>query len=138
MTTTRLKKDRYPESRLRRPRKRREAEERPPVDGAVANAGSEGGGDVLAKAIRGRKVVTFHYDGRGRTVEPHCYGISTAGNFVLRGYQTRGLEPGEPTGWRLFKVNKIANIRDTGKVFRETRPGYNPNDRGMSRVHCNL
>ena len=59
---------------------------------------------TLCDAIRDRKIVKFHYDyDRGmRTVEPFCYGVSTSGNDVLRGYQT-GAELTRPVPWlRVF------------------------------------
>ena len=45
---------------------------------------------AICAAIKNRAVVEFYYNGGLRTVEPHCHGISTAGNEVLRGYQTGG------------------------------------------------
>ena len=93
----------------------------------------------ICAAIRRREVIELWYDGGARTVEPYCHGISTAGNEVLRGYQTDGYsESGQPVGWKLFEVSRISNLRQTGTTFPTNRPGYNPNDRGMSPIHCRV
>ena len=94
---------------------------------------------AICAAIENRAVVQFNYDGGLRTVEPHCHGISTAGNEVLRGFQTGGYsKSGNPVEWKLFMVADISELRQTGATFSLNRPGYNPNDRGMTLVHCHV
>ena len=94
---------------------------------------------LICNAISRRAVIIFHYHGGSRTVEPHCHGISTAGNEVLRGYQTGGYsESGNPVGWKLFEVSDMQNIQITGGTFGQNRPHYNPNDKGMQVVHCHV
>ena len=44
----------------------------------------------IADAIKTMKTLSFIYDGQNRVVEPHAYGMSTAGNECLRAYQTAG------------------------------------------------
>lgn len=39
----------------------------------------------ICEAIKEHKIMRFWYNGGFRTVEPFCYGRSTAGNDVLRG-----------------------------------------------------
>ncbi len=93
----------------------------------------------ICGAIANRAVVRFSYDGGSRKVEPHCHGVSRAGKEVLRGYQVGGYsESGNPVGWRLFEVAKISGLRHSGEVFVADRPGYNPNDRDMSSIHCHV
>ena len=94
---------------------------------------------AICAAIRNRAVVQFHYNGGLRQVEPHCHGISTAGNEVLRGYQTGGYSSsGNPVGWKLYVVTGISGLQQTGETFPTDRPDYNPDDRGMSSVHCHV
>ena len=94
---------------------------------------------AICAAISKRAVVDFTYHGGTRTVEPHAHGTSTAGNEVLRGYQTGGAsQSGEPVAWKLFAVSEIISFRETGGTFSQDRPGYNPYDRGMSTVHCHV
>ncbi len=94
---------------------------------------------AICTAIRNRAVVQFYYDGGTRTVEPHCHGISTTGNEVLRAYQTAGYsESGKSVGWKILEVAKITSFRQADVTFSTNRPGYNPNDSGMSSVHCHV
>ena len=83
----------------------------------------------ICEAIKLKRIIRFNYSGGLRTVEPFCHGVSTAGNEVLRGYQTSGdSESGDPVGWKLFRVSEISNLTITNELFSGTRPGYNPND----------
>lgn len=94
---------------------------------------------TICDAISGRHLLRFRYDGGDRTVEPHCHGVSTAGNEVLRAYQTAGFsESGNPVGWKLFEVSKMSALQLQSETFKANRPGYNSNDRGMSSVHCHV
>ncbi len=89
----------------------------------------------FASAVSRRAVIEFEYDGERRTVEPYVYGLSTAGHYVLRGYQVRGGSlSGEATNWRLFLTSKIYGARETGAYFAAARPGYNPDDPGFIEV----
>jgi hypothetical protein len=92
---------------------------------------------TICDAIRKRMVIRFYYDGGIRIVEPHCHGISTAGNEVLRAYQIGGYSESEQhVGWKLIAMNRIYGIQPDGITFIATRPGYEPNDRSMSTIHC--
>lgn len=93
----------------------------------------------ICSAIRSQQVVEFYYDGGARTVEPFCHGTSTAGNEVLRGYQTGGYSSsGNPVGWKLFTVSDISGLSVTNTQFPGNRPGYDPNDSAMRNVHCHV
>lgn len=94
---------------------------------------------VICDAIRRRAVIAFTYDGGRRVVEPHCHGVSSAGNEVLRGFQTGGSSgSGEPVGWKLFEVAKIQRLRPQGSTFAAARPGYTPADSAMDHIHCHV
>ena len=94
---------------------------------------------MLCSAIHSKKVIRFYYNGGFRTVEPLCYGVSTAGNEVLRGYQTGGYsESGNPIGWKLFRVSEISLLIITDEHFDGIRPGYNPNDSAMAIIYCHI
>ena len=94
---------------------------------------------AICDAISKRAVIQFYYDGGTRTVEPHCHGTSTAGNEVLRGYQSGGYsESGKQVEWKLFDVSKISSLSQTGNTFPQNRPFYNPTDKAMSVVHCHV
>jgi len=44
----------------------------------------------ICNAIQSMCVIKFYYNRKLRIVEPYCYGRSTSGNKVLRGYQIGG------------------------------------------------
>jgi len=93
----------------------------------------------ICEAIRTRSVVQFYYDGGLRIVEPHCHGVSKNGNELLRGYQTGGYsQSGESIGWKLFSVNKISRMQQTGEIFPSNRTDYNPNDKAMISICCSV
>jgi len=94
---------------------------------------------TICKAIRARCILRFHYGGGYRMVEPHCYGVSTAGHEVLRAYQIGGYsESDQPIGWKLFRVLAITGLQLTTETFASPRPGYNPNDSAMTTIYCRL
>jgi len=94
---------------------------------------------MICSAIQSRQVIRFYYNGGFRTVEPFCYGVSTAGNEVLRAYQTGGYsESGNPVGWKLFRVSEISSLTTTGEKFFGIRPDYNPQDSAMTTIYCHV
>lgn len=94
---------------------------------------------VICDAISRRARMRISYDGGRRLIEPHCHGTSTAGNEVLRAFQVSGFsKSGETTGWKMFRVAKIASTEILRDEFETNRPGYNPADRGMAHVHCHV
>lgn len=44
----------------------------------------------IIEAIENRNVIQFYYENELRVVEPHCYGMTTAGNEGLRAFQIDG------------------------------------------------
>lgn len=105
--------------------------------------------DDIQKSIKQKKVITINYNGdeygKGyRDIEPVCFGISKAGNMVVRAWETQGSSHSNKTknnpipGWRLFRLDKILTYQPQGDTFIEVRPNYNPTgDRSMSRVILN-
>ena len=92
--------------------------------------------DLLCRAIAGRMLVQFKYDGRSRIVEPFCCGISTSGNYVLRGFQIRGSDKTKPLCWRLYELSEISQLNLTQHVFQGKRAEYQPNDSAMTEIFC--
>ena len=94
----------------------------------------------ICSAIKGRKVLTFTYKGLPRVVEPHAHGTSTAGNELMRAYQTEGetTQPDGELGWRPFRIDRIEGLQTLPETFEGTRPRYRRGDRGMNVVHCEL
>ena len=92
----------------------------------------------LCALISTRAIITFTYDGGGeRRAEPHSYGVSSAGNDVLRAYQLEGASvSGKPRGWKLFEVAKIGKLTDTGTQFAGARDDFDPADKQMRSIYC--
>lgn len=113
--------------------------------------------NMIVDAIHNRKIIYIYYAGdetvrKGyRTIRPMVYGVSTAGNRVIRAWQEAGASDsaGEGNkyadakgrlkpGWRLFRVDGITSFLPTGKHFstkeNKVPPGYNPNDSQMTQI----
>lgn len=93
---------------------------------------------TIIAAIQNRQVLRFSYNGLIREVEPHCYGVSTVGNPVLRAYQTAGQSESGSLGWKLFTVNQMVGLTTTGQRFMGSRPQYNPNDSAMYQYYARI
>src|SRR5581483_1674263 len=94
---------------------------------------------VICQAIQDLRVLTFRYDGHPRTVEPHAYGITKAGNEALWCYQTEGSSRSSTVpGWHLMRVDKIVDLVVTQGTFANPRPGYQRGTTGLSPVFCEL
>ena len=94
---------------------------------------------AICEAIKKKAVIEFNYKGSLRLVEPQCHGTSTAGNEVLRGFQTKNhSKPSESPANKLFEVSKILELKHTGKTFSKPGPHYNPDDKAMIHIHCRL
>jgi hypothetical protein len=96
--------------------------------------------DVLCRAIQERHIVRFTYHGYSRTVVPAAFGLSSAKNLVLRGYQTEG---GSQSGrrvpfWTLYRVSDMQALVDTGIRFETAPVGYKPGDKGISDIYAEL
>jgi len=80
-----------------------------------------------------------------RIVQPVAMGTSSKGNTVIRGLHVLGqserkaIETGvrsaEAEGeWRLFKAENIKGMWITDRLFSQSPPGFNPNDKQMRSV----
>lgn len=81
--------------------------------------------DKISGAISGLHPVIMRYDdnkgGTGknkRVIYPVAYGISTAGNPVVRAYQKQGSTKTASPSWKLFRLDRMKNWRViTSKTF---------------------
>ena len=101
----------------------------------------------ITDAIKKRYEVKIKYDngnGNERLIEPVAYGISKAGNPVLRAFQPFGDTKTKVPHWKLFRVDKIIEWKPL-KNRKFTEPPaqqwnaegkYNPNgDKEMKTVY---
>ncbi len=94
--------------------------------------------DLLCRAITDKHLVQFKYGGRSRIVEPFCCGISTAGNYVLRGFQIRGSDKTKPLCWRLYELSEISQLSITQHGFKGKRADYNAADTEITNIFCRI
>ena len=64
------------------------------------------------------------------------YGVSKAGNDVVRVYQVGGDTKTIQPGWKLFRVDRIKNLKKLGGTFDEAKPLFNPTgDKDMIKIY---
>ena len=94
---------------------------------------------LIIAAIRRKLVLSFSYNGKRRTVEPQTYGLSTTGREILRAYERSAPSGAERSGMaKLFDLEKISGLRETGQTFQEAFPAHNPNDSAMVEIFATL
>ena len=98
--------------------------------------------DNINKAIDNKIRIKIFYRGDKniaagqRTVEVYAYGLSSAGNPVMRAFQLAGDTQTEMPDWKLFRVDRISRWVETNQRFDQPRPKFNPNrDRSMPTVY---
>lgn len=86
----------------------------------------------IEDAIRRRHCVWLEYHPGKRLVEPYVLGRSKDGNILLRAYQIEGESAsGEHKNWKLFRLDRMANIVASDQTFDGLRPEYNRDDEVM-------
>jgi len=94
---------------------------------------------VICAAIRERRLLMFAYADLMRVVEPHLYGVNSAGHEALSAWLRPGLSRADPDGgWRMYLVRDISALRSLDETFDAPRAGYNPRGLRMARVICEL
>lgn len=88
---------------------------------------------IIDDAIVEKKTITFEYDGKSRTVEPHHYG-KLGGSRQLHGYQIKGGSvSGKIPNWRNFKIEKIKNLAKNDEIFTPEL-SYNPSNSHYEKI----
>jgi len=94
---------------------------------------------LICTAIAERRLLMFAYADLMRVVEPHLYGVNSAGHLVLSAWLLPGYSRSDPAGgWRSYLVSGISAAQLLGERFAGPRPGFNPGDPRMERVLCVL
>ena len=94
--------------------------------------------DLLCRAIAGKFLVQFKYDGRSRIVEPFACGISAAGTYVLRGFQIRGSDKTKPLCWRVYELSEISQLSVTQHSFKGKRQDFDRDDPSITKIFCQI
>ena len=95
--------------------------------------------EQLCAAIRRRSLVMFEYGDLIRVVEPHRFGINSAGHEMLSGWLRAGYSRSDPAGgWRNYLLSDVSALQVLDAPFAGARPGYTAHDPRMREVHCQL
>ena len=95
--------------------------------------------EQLCAAIRRRSLVMFEYGDLIRVVEPHRFGINSAGHEMLSGWLRAGYSRSDPAGgWRNYLLSDVSALQVLDAPFAGTRPGYAAHDARMREVYCEL
>jgi len=95
------------------------------------------------KNIRYYNIAEVYYDdqedpgGKGRRwIEIYGYGVSKAGNDIIRIYQIGGDTKTIQPGWKTFRTDRMGGLRKLSGEFTEPRPLFNPSgDKDMIKIY---
>jgi hypothetical protein len=94
---------------------------------------------LLCQAIRRRQLLMFGYGDSVRVVEPHMYGVTTAGNQALSAWLRPGHSRTQPEGgWRMFLISEMREVQALDDTFAGPHAGFNPRDPHMPEVYCRV
>ncbi len=81
----------------------------------------------------------FGYGDLVRVVEPHLFGVNSAGHEMLTAWLRPGYSRSDPEGgWRNYLTTDVSNLQMLDETFAGPRTGYNADDSRMREVHCRL
>ncbi len=98
----------------------------------------------VTDSIKNKYRVTINYEGDPshgvapglRTIEVYAYGLTKAGNPVIRAYQPYGDTVSTVPNWKFFRLDRIKTWKPTYALVTQPAPGFNPNgDKSMSEVY---
>lgn len=94
---------------------------------------------TICDAIRARRQLRFVYDGYERIVEPHVYGVNTAGHEAVSGWLVGGWSASEASpGWRMFLVDQMRDVAALATPSDAPREAYDRDDPHFVRIYCRL
>ena len=94
---------------------------------------------AIVEAIAERRVLSFIYRGSTREVEPHTYGINTAGHEALSCFQVSGTSrSGTPRDWKTLLVSEMGSLTMTGQRFPGPRPEYVRDSKTFRQIFAQL
>jgi hypothetical protein len=81
----------------------------------------------------------FEYGDLIRVVEPHRFGVNSAGHEMLSGWLRAGYSRSDPAGgWRNYLLSDVSALQVLDAPFAGPRPGYAAQDARMREVYCQL
>jgi predicted DNA-binding transcriptional regulator YafY len=96
--------------------------------------------EQIISAIEKRNVISFLYEDETRIVEPFTLGFhKETDNLILSAWWIEGYsESNNRPPWRLYKVEKMSNLKILEEKAATYRVGYNSRDSRMSRILCTV
>ncbi|HCQ12811.1 hypothetical protein [Flavobacterium sp.] len=91
----------------------------------------------IIEAIENQNIIEFYYEGELRVVEPHCYGVSKAGNDVLRAFQVDGYSSSNKMWWRMYTESKMQQVKSIDQNFTP-RNDYRRGDKDMVKIYIEI
>jgi predicted DNA-binding transcriptional regulator YafY len=80
--------------------------------------------EIICRAIAARRVISFSYKDRERTVEPYLLAYNKAGNLAVSAWFLTGSSDTGDEGWRAYLLDEISDVTVTERTFDGRRPGY--------------
>jgi hypothetical protein len=94
---------------------------------------------LICDAIASRRLLMFAYGDVVRVVEPHLFGVNSAGHESLSAWLRAGHSRADPEGWwRTYLLDGMRDVQLLDETFTGPREGYNPDDERMARIVCRL
>ena len=92
---------------------------------------------TIIEAIENQQLIEFYYDGELRVVQPYCYGVSKAGNDVLRAFQVDGYSSSNKMWWKMYTLSKMQQIQIMEDTFNP-RNDYKRRDKDMMKIYIEI
>jgi hypothetical protein len=94
---------------------------------------------IVCDAIRTRRLLRFVYDGYERVIEPHAYGVNSAGHEAVSGWLTAGWSASTPEpGWRMYLLEQMHDVAALAEPFDDVRPVFKEGDPHFVRIYCQV
>lgn len=96
--------------------------------------------EIIKKAIKDASNLEFEYGYHKRFVEPFTVGThKVSGNKVMAAYHVYGFSYSQnKPQWRLYRLDKMSDVKIREMVQRRNRPLYNPDDSRMSFIDATM
>jgi hypothetical protein len=88
---------------------------------------------VIGTAIDTRHMIEIRHRNYRRWLEPCCLGTDKDDRWALWAWQVNS-----SPGWRLFYVDEIVELRDTGEIFFPSRYGYDVCHPNIISIHTRM
>jgi len=82
--------------------------------------------EMLRKAVLGKNLVEFYYEGGTKVIEPHMVAYNRNGHILLHGWFVRGDQKFGEEAWQDYMLVGVTKLKVLPENFAGPRFGYNP------------